>query len=157
MEQKHRIRLVVKAARMQAFDAAKVRGVLPCEFLATLSCGDTVLGVPESELAKVAEWFVEDLGRTAPYPVGSLLFYSLEPMPVLGSEKGDSHRAEIYAGGYSDGMAFAERHTKRTVRLELGATPCIALAVACLWFGVVVLGLALWLRPYLDVLVSPPN
>lgn len=65
--------LVVKGNIFEASAACSVRDIGHWNMRETLY-GETVLET-DSPVEKLSAWFVEDCGRQAPYPIGSLLLY----------------------------------------------------------------------------------
>lgn len=65
--------LVVKGHVFEASAACSARGIDHRNMRETQH-GETVLET-DSPLEKLSAWFVEDCGRSAPYPIGSLLWY----------------------------------------------------------------------------------
>lgn len=75
MEHSPRISLYVKGLQEEAVNAAKKRGITEFSMIPTVLSRETVLYVSNVDIEVVAKWFGEP-PHTAPYPVGTLLFFT---------------------------------------------------------------------------------
>jgi hypothetical protein len=71
------LRIIVKGNEYEVEQAASARGV-PFAFVETNRAGQTLCDVSAEHSEKVMAWFCES-GTEAPFPIGSLLFFSELP------------------------------------------------------------------------------
>lgn len=69
------MRLIIKGNRAEAEREASERAI-PVKVLKELSPNETICEAPAEYWERVSQWFNADVGRQAPYPIGSLLHYS---------------------------------------------------------------------------------
>lgn len=78
--------LVIKGHQFEASAACSARGIDHWLVKETLH-GETIMET-DAPMEKITAWFIENCGRKAPYPVGSLLWYR-EGKPSYGNTKGN--------------------------------------------------------------------